>query len=752
MDIHYSENNLGEINQPIENNESTQNISNENSEEMNPYADNTEGIHASECDENIETDNINLIIEERPEMSGPTNNTMPINLVKALYLKSYQNQIKQRQIINNRRNDIMRSVAKERFGNSKPKAKQIIKAGVSTNNYNSKSSYWRLTSVRSKHIATSHSYGNHIRNQPEVNTSVKPPMPIITKKSQNFSIRNDPPIPTALVGPWMSTSITPDIFNIQREDIQPITEKPPEVNLAEIVTGVLQDVLTGKIASIENVIGKLRITYEEKNVFTNIKKRNIILLNFEDDSMRPVLKIEDKYMDIIQQWYEDCDLLIDIEETNVSIPENITVQDVSGVLFQDINYKYKEEYLNNYLPLIINNIISKRSIKDLERKYFVKPTNDVSFEKVFKYQLTPATSTIKLDSKDISNSQENLKIKELGVVIPENINPSFTKEEDEKNKIGPNITSTSVSPWFSGSAGRIDSEILNKYILDNPHIYKSNEQIEALPYNTIFDLEPSLKDANNKLIPKSYTNEYDCLNPKFSDNSDLIDEMIVEKDKKSESDSIYVLINDKFLQTLTVKNPEQNVMYIIRNHPEFGFVKLFDYTTNNIDIINFIEREFDKASFNDIEEVNKKLLVTSQYIDFSIKQNDANMIASTEENQVKKFLNSKYSITDDINNKMKASTLYDIIINSNVVKIDSNKISGFRTRLSKYLKDLGLQKKRYNDGFYYYGIIEKQIIYHGNIREGKLTIKLDEIIRKRNEECRNYVFNSQEIQRLINRN
>lgn len=752
MDIHYSENNLGEINQPVENNESTQNISNENSEEMNPYADNIEGIHASDCDENIEIDNINLIVEERPEMSGPTNNTMPIKLVKALYLKSYQNQLKQRQIINNRRNDIMRSVAKERFGNSKPKAKQIIKAGVSTNNYNSKSSYWRLSSVRRGNIGTSHSYGNHIRNQPEVNTSVKPPMPIITKKSQNFSIRNDPPIPTAVVGPWMSTSITPDIFNIQREDIQPITEKPPEVNLAEIVTGVLQDVLTGKIASIENVIGKLRITYEEKNVFTNIKKRNIILLNFEDDSMRPVLKIEDKYMDIIQQWYEDCDLLIDIEETNVSIPENITVQDVSGVLFQDINYKYKEEYLNNYLPLIINNIISKRSIKDLERKYFVKPTNDVGFEKVFKYQLTPAPSTIKLDSKDISNSEENLKLKELGVVIPENINPSFTKEEDEINKTTPNIGSTSLSPWFSGSAGRIDSEILNKYILDNPHIYKSNEQIEALPYNTIFDLEPSLKDANNKLIPKSYTNEYNCLNPRFSDNSDLTDEIIIEKDKKSESDSIYVLINDKFLQTLTIKNPEQNVMYIIRNHPEFGFVKLFDYATNNIDIINFIEREFDKASFNDIEEVNKKLLVTSQYIDFSIKQNDANMIASTEENQVKKFLNSKYCITDDINNKMKASTLYDIIINSNVVKIDSNKISGFRTRLSKYLKDLGLQKKRYNDGFYYYGIVDKAPTFneYGGLK--RLNITYDEIIRKRNEECRNFVFNSQEIQRLINRN
>lgn len=700
MDIHYSENNLGEINQSSENVESTKNISNENSEEMNPYAVNNKGIHDSECAENIETDNINLIIEDRPEMTVPTNNTMPINLGKALYLKSYQNQIKQRQMINYRRNYIMRSVAKERFGNSKLEAKQIIKRGFSTNDYTSNR---RLSRVGINNISTSHSYGYHIRKQPEVNDSVKPPMPIITKKCINLSIRNDPFIPDAIINQSISPTIEPEL--------QPITEKPSEVNLAEIVTGILQDVITGKIASVENIIGKLRITYEEKNVFTNIKKRNIILLNFEDDSMRPVLRIEDKYMDIIQKWYDDCDLLIDIEETNVSIPENITVQDVSGILFQDINYKYKEEYLNNYIPLIINNIISKRSIKDLERKYFIKPKNNNSFDKVFKYKLAPALSVIKDDNK------ESPKLKELGVVIPENINPSFTKEEDDKNKTSSDNASLGISHWFLGSVESKDRELLNKYILDNPRISKYNDAIEIQPYNTIFNLDTSFKDANDKIIPKSYTEEFDCLNPRFSDNSVLVDEVFFEKNNKSESESIYVLINDKFLQTLTIKNPEQNVMYIIRNHSEFGFIKLFNYTTNNTDIINFIEREFDKASFNDIDEVNKKLLVTLQYIDFSIKQNDANIIACTEENQVKKFLNSEYSITDDINNKMKASTLYDIIINSNAVKIDSNKIAGFRTRLSKYLKDLGLQKKRYNDGFYYYGIIEKQSIYPVNLRE-----------------------------------
>ena len=150
------------------------------------------------------------------------------------------------------------------------------------------------------------------------------------------------------------------------------------------------------------------------------------------------------------------------------------------------------------------------------------------------------------------------------------------------------------------------------------------------------------------------------------------------------------------------------MLHIIKNHSEFGFIKLFGITTNNNDIINFIEREFNKVHFNDVDEVNKKLIVTSQYIDFSNKHNDSNNIASSEENQVKKFLNSKYTIDDDINHKMKASILYDIIINSNIVKIDNDKISGFRTRLSKYLHLFTFQMPIFNKphkylflGFYY---------------------------------------------------
>jgi hypothetical protein len=740
MDIHDSENNLGEINNSSEtlNNQITN--SDANLAEMNPYADNSAGIH-----DEISHDNITVKIEDniRPEMNGSNVDKTKINILKAIYYAAYQKQVKQKQIINQRRNDIMRSIAKQRYStNRKSNVKRLISTNpngkrihgpVNASYINDKIDIEKhrrdmvrckanYTPAKSNNIKTAHSYGNHIRDKTPVNdtSSVLPDQ-----------ISHEPINANLVVSGMFPITPVPGNYYFGKETVQPIAEKPKEVNLAEIVTGILQDVLTGKITNIDNVIGKLRVDYEEKNMFTNIKKRNIILLNFEDDTMRPVLKIEDKYIDIIKNWYNDCDLILDIEETNVSIPENITLQDVSGVLFEDINYKYKDEYLYNYIPIVINKLISKRTIKELERKYFFKPNKETCII-VNKSQIKNFMDLKNMD--DITCMKSNNKLKELGIEIPNNIEPNLLNNENK------NIaTCNNHMIPIPGSIQRIDPEILTKkYTLNNPHIQERDVDILIEPYNSQNGFDIMIRDKEGKDIPGCYNNKYDCLNIEFADNSQEYD-ISSEDDKKNKTECIYVLINDKFLQTLTIKNPDQSIAYILKNHPEFGFVKLFNFSTGNNDIINFIEREFNKATFNDSEEVNKKILVTSQYIDFANKQNDSNILASSEENQVKKFLNSKYTINDDVNNKMKASTLYDIIINSKAVKIENDKVAGFRTRLSKYLKDLGLQKKRYNDGFYYYGIVDKEQHFNECYEYKKLDIDYCyEIYRKREEELKTY--------------
>jgi hypothetical protein len=713
MDIHDSENNLGDIINKSENVEDKQNNADENLGEMNPYADKNATIHSTTHD-----DNIVINIKEPAKQE----NCFADEFFKATALRNIiinnNKKLKAKQMINNRRNDIMRNVAKERFS-KKPSVKQMIKADkhhlsvIRGKNY--------LNSNKNGNLTTKHSFGNFMSPEPPVSSEQIP-----LQEARIF-------VDKFQISP---RDFTPDIMRYQNIP-QPIIEKPKEVNLAEIVATTLQDVLAGKLTTVENVIGKLRTYFEEKSVFTNSKKRNIILLNFEDDTMRPVLKIDDKYMNIIEQWYSDCELLIDIEETNMSIPEVITIQDLSGILYQDINYKFKDEYLNSYMPLVINNIISERSAKCLEKKYFKKPVENRN--------LSIKKSSIELigynDSQNLQNKQhittDNV-LSVMGIVIPENILPDTLKPNSVSNKPLNNLMN------LPDVGNRIVPEILlKKHILaDIRKIEFVDNNIYIYPFNEIESLKFNDKIENNIV---SYNLEYNVLYPNFAENCLILDDIESdEQSKESSLSSIYVLMNDKFLQTITILEPNADIIHIIKNHPEFGFIKLFGIETNNKDIISFVEREFNKLQFNDIEEINKKLLVTSQYIDFSNKHNDSNNIVSSEENQVKKFLNSKYNIDNDINNKMKASTLYDLIINSNVVKIDNDKVSGFRTRLSKYLKDIGLQKKRYNDGFYYYGIVEKDrsafTSSSGHTRGDKVHISLEELQKRRNEELRSFIY------------
>jgi uncharacterized short protein YbdD (DUF466 family) len=695
-----------------------ENRSNDNLGEMNQYANNVEHMHDEKHDDSIVITNEELYKQEQPE--NECNEYFKADLIKTLI---------QKQIIENRRNDIMRSVTSNKQY-VKSKVNEVISGEKSKKYLNNNAHSIRLDNLRNTHnINKPFNRNNFSKQRPEVNDRVfieksppevndtvfiekSPPEvndTVFIEKSppevnDTVFIEKSPPEVNDTVfiekSPDKSPNGVPIYFHIPlyHELIPPTIENPKGVNLAEIITNTLQDTLAGKITTIENVIGKLRVDFEEKNVFANSNKRNLILLNFEDDTMRPVLKIDEKYMNIIEQWYNMCELFIDIEETNVSIPEAITIQDVSGVLFQDINYKFKEEYLNSYIPLVINNIISERNTKSLEKKYFKKQSE-------YKNQLIKHP----IDTDKI--------ISDLGITIPENIIP-------ETNK--PTATSRI---YFEIEPFRIheidDQSLVKKHILTNT---ESKDNI-IHPFNEVqsFNIE-------NENICTCFNSRYNSLYPAFSDNCLMLDELYGKEPYKESH--VYVLINNKFLQCITIVDPSTDILYIINNYPEFGFIKLFEFETNNEDIIYFIEKEFNKIQFINVDEINKKLLFTSQFIEFSNKHNKSINIVSSEENQVKHFFDINYTISNDINHRMKASLLYDSIIMSNFVKLDNDKLSGFRTRLSKYLKDIGLQKKRYNDGFYYYGIVKKNTSPENN---NPLTI--EELINTRDEEIKKYQFN-----------
>jgi hypothetical protein len=568
-------------------------------------------------------------------------------------------------------------------------------------------------------IPTSHSYGNFIRSEPKVTVNLEQYGQFNLSSwvgDNGCDVFGNKVFGGSLKNPSLDMRPNPMSNSLYYKPLNVHKEKPQEVNLGEIMSDVLKSVVTGEIKTVDSIIAKLRICYEEKNVFANANKKRINILHFEDDTIKPVIEIDEKYIEIINNWYESCDLILDIEKTNVSIPEIITVQDVSGILFNEFSFKHKDEFLNEYLPLVINSFISNKTIKDFEKKYFTKP---VKIDKPFCID----SDKLKGFVNQSSIGEEKViaaNYSELGLKIPKNILDQTFNET--KNKI------SGHQDFFTSA---LDPTAIDKIKFVDP-FRKIDEmsntvQAEPEPYNII----PILPEVDAPIF--EYNSEFNILNPNFSENCVNIIEKNIEQEIIKNSDLIYVILHSKYLQTLCILNPTAEEEYIINNHPEYGFIKLFKIKTDNQEIINVIEKGYNNHQFNTIEEINEHLEIISQYIDFANKHSKNDTCISAEERQVKAYITSFYEINNNIENKMKASALYDIILTSKSVLIDQSKLGGFKNRLSKYLKDLGLEKKRFNDGYYYYGIKVKNNGYAEFTTE-PLVDSVSKRIRQRMEE------------------
>jgi hypothetical protein len=104
--------------------------------------------------------------------------------------------------------------------------------------------------------------------------------------------------------------------------------------------------------------------------------------------------------------------------------------------------------------------------------------------------------------------------------------------------------------------------------------------------------------------------------------------------------------------------------------------------------------------------------------------------SDTEKHRVRYFLDTHYTISSDADKRMKANDLYKEVINHLCIPYEES--SAFKKRLAGYLIEFNLQKKRFSDAYYYYGINKKEY--------PKVT--LDEIEEKRREEKKTFMFGS----------
>lgn len=188
---------------------------------------------------------------------------------------------------------------------------------------------------------------------------------------------------------------------------------------------------------------------------------------------------------------------------------------------------------------------------------------------------------------------------------------------------------------------------------------------------------------------------------------------------------IYVLFNTIYNISLVVSDEDINNDINVFTAAFKEFVLVDRFTTENTDNIY---KHFHKVSFK-FPEITKKMQAFKELFSYQ----DSN----TEKIKVKQFLEYTYTLSTDIDKKIKANDLYKELINNLCIPYEEAAL--FKKRLAGYLIEFNLQKKRFSDAYYYYGLVRKDSV----------KISLEELEEKRKIESKTYKYCSQPIENMV---
>ena len=124
---------------------------------------------------------------------------------------------------------------------------------------------------------------------------------------------------------------------------------------------------------------------------------------------------------------------------------------------------------------------------------------------------------------------------------------------------------------------------------------------------------------------------------------------------------------------------------------------IYEYTSANKHIHECILSLFHNKEVVDINALKHAFVVLDAYITYSTWNNVPT--DDTERALVKSYISMHYHIHD--NTQCKASDLVDQLLCHARITVANTDKSAFRNRLSGYLKEMNIPKKRFRDGVYY---------------------------------------------------
>ncbi len=429
------------------------------------------------------------------------------------------------------------------------------------------------------------------------------------------------------------------------------------------------------------------------------------VMTFEDDTVRILPKNLEPAQALLTDWYNEIEYFMTVEPLVMpcsieyeTIPgmiqlmpqfyrkEKLGLEDFSTFTKNEFHVSFKEQLIQHYLPCKINHLILTHQVEEFEKNAFHKQITSP-------FPLSNTTET-------------NLSSNTLEAV------DSARKTLAQQNKAAAEAAaealthSTIVVDTFSGNPSVFVK--VPKYFFTKACNKPEESREGARPSNSYeFAGWASGKHGPYGMQSCSLVTDLNGGWMSFSqENYMLLEELQTE---------IHVFFHLKSMKSFVYVSPPPNNMIngtkdisqnkealkLILETPQCGFVKLFTLKMKN-EVTPVVQRLLHNKYHDSIEELNlalDTLHVTLTATEKSLSENQKHM---HEEENIKIFIEQRYEILDDLNYKIKASVLCQEIARN--LLYDPVTAQALGVRLSNYLKDMGLQKKRYNDGYYYYGL------------------------------------------------
>jgi hypothetical protein len=185
----------------------------------------------------------------------------------------------------------------------------------------------------------------------------------------------------------------------------------------------------------------------------------------------------------------------------------------------------------------------------------------------------------------------------------------------------------------------------------------------------------------------------------------------------------YIIFNNVYNISLFITGVH-DIKSFCEEFPEFEIIETFNDLAE--DILNNCFTLFNKKTFMTKQNLVDKVESFKKLYDFPSKLGN---IVENEKNKVFRFMKNMYIIDNDPVNKIGASELYNAVMNNLCIQYTDK--TAFRKRLAGYFLELGLIRKRYTDGYYYYGISLRY-----DDKKKSCQISIEEIMNKRSDEIK----------------